>query len=161
MPSAPNDQWPNAYVNLLRQLLPERLSASQIAAELNKQFRTNITRNAVIGKAYRLGLKLIGGKSTPGTRRPRIRKRRVLAPRCPLLPPPVAPPEPFSPAPVAAVLPEPEQCHWPLGEPGDPSFGYCNMRAEPGRPYCSDHGRVARVHSRAYRTNRVTHGRFW
>jgi GcrA cell cycle regulator len=36
-------------------------------------------------------------------------------------------------------------CCWPLGEPGTPSFRFCDAEASPGKPYCGDHAAVAYV----------------
>lgn len=31
------------------------------------------------------------------------------------------------------------ECCWPLGEPGRPSFRFCDKPTDPGRPYCHTH----------------------
>jgi GcrA cell cycle regulator len=31
------------------------------------------------------------------------------------------------------------QCCWPIGEPGKPSFHFCDKPTDPGRPYCHTH----------------------
>ncbi len=37
--------------------------------------------------------------------------------------------------------PEPGRCKWPIGDPGKPSFKFCNHPGLPGdsRPYCAHH----------------------
>ena len=61
--------WTDEKVELLKKLWADRLSASQIAAELG-----GITRNAVIGKVHRLGLS--GRAKSPSSASPRPRKPR-------------------------------------------------------------------------------------
>ena len=36
-------------------------------------------------------------------------------------------------------------CCWPIGEPGKPSFRFCNAEALNNKPYCSEHAQVAYV----------------
>lgn len=39
-------------------------------------------------------------------------------------------------------------CCWPIGEPGTPSFRFCDAVAVPGKPYCEEHVQVAYVRVR-------------
>jgi GcrA cell cycle regulator len=39
-------------------------------------------------------------------------------------------------------------CCWPIGEPGKPSFHFCNTASLPGKPYCDDHAAIAYVRIR-------------
>jgi GcrA cell cycle regulator len=34
-------------------------------------------------------------------------------------------------------------CQWPIGNPGDPDFRFCDQPAEAGRPYCEGHCAMA------------------
>jgi GcrA cell cycle regulator len=34
-------------------------------------------------------------------------------------------------------------CKWPIGDPRQPDFHFCQEDSQPGLPYCSDHARVA------------------
>jgi GcrA cell cycle regulator len=34
-------------------------------------------------------------------------------------------------------------CKWPIGDPGDPDFGFCGSRCESGAVYCTEHAAVA------------------
>jgi GcrA cell cycle regulator len=67
---------------------------------------------------------------------------RVATPR----PVPVAPPR------VQAVTPRPYArivtCCWPIGEPGTQSFRFCDDPSEPGKPYCTEHAKLAYVRVR-------------
>ncbi len=151
--------WTDDRVDRLRELWGKGLSASQIAAQLGD----GITRNAVIGKAHRLGLEgrpspIRGGGSGIRVRR-RIRKpvlpshpqtvteserpnRTRLADQTPSEPPleiPTASGRKDGPAGKGP------RCLWPIGDPGDANFRFCNRPAKPGRPYCAEHCAVAYI----------------
>jgi GcrA cell cycle regulator len=49
--------WPYAWREMAERLFAEGMSGGVIAAHLNAEFRAGLTRNAVIGKLHRLGLK--------------------------------------------------------------------------------------------------------
>jgi GcrA cell cycle regulator len=153
--------WTKERIELLTKLWTEGLSASQIAAELGG----DVSRNAVISKAHRLGLVHGTAKpaSTPRTQKP----SRPPEPATPAEPPAQKVPAPVSrtanqqPAtqpevtavPVEVVAPQSEgvtimelregMCRWPLGDPTTPEFRYCGARAVEGLPYCSHHAQIA------------------
>lgn len=54
--------WPPAKVAMLRDLVARDLSTHQIIAVLTQRFREPVTRNSVIGRAARLGLRIKRGK---------------------------------------------------------------------------------------------------
>lgn len=64
-------------------------------------------------------------------------------------PPPVA--SRTVPHAVARLAPQPRPyarsltCCWPIGEPGTPSFRFCDEAAAGGKPYCAPHAAVAYV----------------
>lgn len=39
-------------------------------------------------------------------------------------------------------------CRWPIGDPRDANFHFCGARAEPGKPYCTEHWNVSFVAAR-------------
>lgn len=98
--------WTDHRVEQLKKLWNEGKSASQIADSLG-----DVTRNAVIGKAHRLGL----------SSRPSPIKRKTF-----LLP-----------------LGNERMCQWPIGNPGEEDFRFCDQTAEAGRPYCNGHCAMA------------------
>jgi hypothetical protein len=49
--------WPVTAINMLRKYWADNASASYIAGRINAEFKACLTRNAVIGKAARLGLR--------------------------------------------------------------------------------------------------------
>ncbi len=142
------------------------LSASQVAAGLAVEFNISATRNAVIGVIHRNGWSRGDGayksNSLPG-RRAAAAKRVLSAPR--FVPPqlrsgglvggggevPPALPMPKGDDPAdydklyTLVELETHQCKWPVGEPRDPSFGFCGAKRVPGLPYCQGHAARAFV----------------
>jgi GcrA cell cycle regulator len=73
-------------------------------------------------------------------------------PAAPLLPhPPVAAAVRPTPPPRVALPPPPRPygrvitCCWPIGEPGTRSFRFCDVESEPGKPYCTEHVKLAYV----------------
>lgn len=145
-----SDIWPQDKIERLRELWShDDYSTAEIARRLN------ISKNAVLGKAHRVGL-----ASRPSPIRERIanddRRRRfsrsirvhlpplpsvaVAAPTSKLVPSltsaPVRPKsEPIAPRLIA--------CAWPIGEPHTASFRFCDAKAVSGKPYCEEHCRIA------------------
>jgi GcrA cell cycle regulator len=113
-------EWTEERTELLRGLWLQGLTASQIAARMGA-----ITRNAVIGKAHRMGL----------SSRPSPIKQAVTPP------PLVAKPQPPAKPPVLAG--GGRACSWPVGDPKESDFHFCGAAVEPGRPYCAEHCAVA------------------
>jgi len=152
--------WTKERIERLKELWTEGLSASQIAAELGE----GVSRNAVLGKAYRLGLAQSEGK---GASTPRQRKPTHPPDQAPAVePPPQNNPHPAPmmsnrPPAEAAELPRREEavvpqsegvtimelrestCRWPLGDPTTPEFRYCGGGAISGLPYCAHHSQLA------------------
>jgi GcrA cell cycle regulator len=140
-------QWTDERISLLKQLWGQGMTASQIAERLG-----GVSRNAVIGKAHRLGLSarpspIRGGASTgprPARRRssagsaappattPAASAEARTAPR---IEPPAPKPTPRRSATAGAS----RACMWPVGDPKDQNFHFCEEPAEAGRPYCSAH----------------------
>jgi GcrA cell cycle regulator len=111
--------WTEDKVAILQQLWGTGKSASEIAVILG-----GMTRNAVIGKAHRLGL------SVPSTTHRRAVDRRK--------------PEPEGTLGEATILSLTERmCRWPLGDPRESSFRFCGRQVTPGQSYCADHISVA------------------
>ena len=109
-------EWTSERVEVLRQLWGQGQTASQIAARLG-----GTTRNAVIGKAHRMGLSVKQIK-----------------------PPVEVEPEPPMPVVVAPVAPTSGRgCQWPVGDPKQPDFHFCGQPSEIGRPYCAKHCAIA------------------
>jgi GcrA cell cycle regulator len=113
-------EWTEERVSKLKALWGEGRTASQIATMLG-----DVTRNAVIGKAHRLGLK---GRPSP------IRKEKTVVQK------PVR--RQAAPVPRATRVSD-RQCHWPIGHPREPGFHFCGAPAVDDKPYCEEHCAVA------------------
>ncbi len=135
-------EWTDERIDLLKLLWGQGLTASQIAERLG-----GVSRNAVIGKAHRLGLSsrpspIRGGVSTG----PRAPRKRSAAPARPAIPAgaaaaasePIREPAP-KPAPRRITTGGTKACMWPVGDPKEQNFHFCEAPAEPGRPYCAAH----------------------
>ncbi len=99
------------------------------------------TRNSVIGKMFRLGLatqrkdrvtieQSRGGRQT-------ARKTEAKAPV--KAPPSVPPPRSDLPPVVARITfaeLDRDTCRFPVGDPGQPGFGFCGQTPVPGKAYC-------------------------
>ena len=143
--------WTNERVDELRRLWGQGQTASRIAELLG-----GITRNAVIGKAHRLGL---CGRPSPIRREDGQRTSRPLrAPAAvllaeeltrepqprPAVEPPSAQPQPVAPSGASKqARGGAKSCSWPMGDPKQPEFHFCGEEAEPGRPYCTAHCAMA------------------
>jgi GcrA cell cycle regulator len=141
-------EWSEDIIAKLRVLWAEGLSTAEIGRRLN------ISKNAVVGKAHRLNLaprpspirRTGADGAAPRTQPP----RRTLGPTLPPLAAAIGVPPPS----LRAIMPSPKQtlratpCCWPNGEPGKPSFHFCNASSIPGKPYCEDHAAIAYVRVR-------------
>jgi GcrA cell cycle regulator len=140
-------EWSEDVIAKLRTLWAEGLSTAEIGRRLN------ISKNAVVGKAHRLNLPprpspiRRGDGATPRPMAP----RRTLGPTLPPLAASLAAPPPPALRPITSPPKNSLRatpCCWPIGEPGKPSFHFCNAGSVPGKPYCEDHAAVAYVRVR-------------
>jgi GcrA cell cycle regulator len=156
--------WTNERIELLQKLWLEGWSASRIAREL----ACGITRNAVIGKVYRLALSgranARSGKGPdspphqkaprrsarghPDSPRPRIAGNTALA----FHPFVSDAPVPQTVRDVVVPIAEPvtilelreSMCRWPIGDPAQSEFRFCGAKKLPGQgPYCASHTAIA------------------
>lgn len=101
--------WTDERIQRLKDLWSQGLSASEIAETLGE-----VSRNAVIGKAHRLGL---SGRPSP------IKKKPVKG---------------------ATILSLTERmCKWPVGDPKHQDFHFCGKPSLAGLPYCAEHAALA------------------
>jgi len=143
--------WTNEAVESLRRLALAGMSASGIAAALGAE-----SRNAVIGKANRIGIRLGGGRCGD----PRAARRdggplsSSAARPGPAGGPPVRPRERrstwiFADAEVGDMRRvrfddiREASCRWPIGDPRTGDFAYCGLAPANGRSYCAGHCRIA------------------
>ena len=166
--------WNDERVETLKKLWSEGLSASQIASRIG-----GVTRNAVIGKVHRLGLSGRAPTSRTSTARPRPRMsstRRSTKSRFTGIGPmtlrasfqPDA--EPFVSTYEELDIPLAERkslldltessCRWPIGDPQNPEFHFCNRGKLAGLPYCEFHARRAFQPVQPRRRDRVVEPAF-
>ena len=148
---------PRRRSRTLRQLALEGKSASSIAAALGAP-----SRNAVIGKANRIGVKLTGNIHCVAPRAGRPSKDRPRRPTIartnsplwkraavPAIPRERKPAWAFAEAQVGEMLKvgldeiREDSCPWPLGDPTSEDFVYCGVQTAKGRSYCAGHCRMA------------------
>jgi len=103
--------WTTERVGLLVRLWDESVRTRLIAERINAQTGSAFTKNAVIGKANRLGLS-----------KPRERPEQK---------------QPHWSACYRAQLSENASiCMWPTGHPDDTDFHFCGTKSLPSKPYC-------------------------
>jgi GcrA cell cycle regulator len=125
--------WTDDRVEKLRELWDKGLSASQIAKELSE----GVTRNAVIGKAHRMGLASRPSpvKSDPAKRAAAAAaKKKAAAPK-------KSPATKVAPTTgkVSILDLTESMCKWPIGHPGEANFHFCGKPSQPTFPYCANH----------------------
>ncbi len=160
--------WTAEAIDDLKKLALEGKSASAIAAALGVG-----SRNAVIGKASRMGVKLSGGGPRSSRGKAPARAPRPLWASAPYTQPHTQPGVANHGSDVALVgdprvrpgegrpawsLGEAEigemrrvcfedirdfACRWPLGDPRSGEFAYCGLTPAKGQPYCAGHCRMA------------------
>ena len=104
-------KWTEAKVKKLAKLWGKKIPARDIAEKLGE----GITRNAVIGKANRLGLNEIKNEN-----------KIVLSDNTDKM-----------------FHLKIKGCRWPFGDPGTDEFRFCGATQEIGKPYCLDHCMLA------------------
>jgi GcrA cell cycle regulator len=156
--------WTAEAVEDLKRLALAGKSASHIAAALGVG-----SRNAVIGKASRIGIKLNGGGRAAASSNARVGARRaqwaalhrqagagdrsaaeaiVRDPRLKLREEMKAP-WTFDEAEVGEMRRlrlediRESACRWPLGDPRSGDFAYCGLKPAEGQSYCAGHCRMA------------------
>jgi GcrA cell cycle regulator len=144
--------WTDERVAQLRELQAKQWSGSRIAAELR------LTRNQVIGKLTRLGLRCTSQPPTHSGRNParkahpfkrkpkkmagtvRYGEPEMMAKRFELADLPLEP----LPASRRSIFELTEEtCRWPIGDPQSSNFFFCGDRSIEGFPYCGHHTRMA------------------
>ena len=153
--------WTDERIEMLRGLWEGGSTASQIAEKLGNIF----SRNAVIGKAHRLGLKARPSPvkaNDPTAAVENVVVESLSPPVAEAAPAVAAPAAPAArkPAPAAApriipVAPPKKSgkttllelsdkiCKWPIGHPNETDFHFCGKAVQAGFPYCGEHCAIA------------------
>ena len=135
--------WTTERIALLKNLMDAGLSCGQIAREIG------VSRNAVIGKANRLGLSRFEKRVDRAPGQTGTRKNRNIAGKHRILrglwaKPQVAPAEADDSISRCSLMDLREwHCRWPCGDPNSKDFGFCGNPPVDGLPYCSAHARIA------------------
>ncbi|MSO69112.1 MAG: global cell cycle regulator GcrA-like protein [Alphaproteobacteria bacterium] len=88
-----------------------------------------VSKNAIVGKAHRLGLPPRPSpiKREARTPRPTVRHEHRHVERT------------SPPAVHLVISTNGATCKWPSGHPGEPEFDFCGQPAVEGKPYCAEH----------------------
>ena len=139
--------WNDENVIKLRDLWDQGLPTAQIGKLLG------FTKNAVVGKAHRIGLE----RRPSPIRRTAVKPDRKKA-RSPVMPKlnfetsnespniKINDTALFQPV-IKNMFPTPAKrgCEWPEGDPDEPDFHFCEKERLDDRPYCLDHCAVAYI----------------
>ena len=154
--------WTDERIALLKKMWKDGKSAADIAKTLAK----GVTRNAVIGKAHRMGL---SGRPSPIKKTPEVPKKAAVAKKevkeVKEVKKPVVPvvsgvkhnplvrevteprkfvKEEIPPGGGVALIDLSERmCKWPIGDPREDDFTFCGRNIRQGTPYCPDHATMA------------------
>ena len=104
--------WTKSKIDKLSTLWSKGIPAREIAEKLG-----DVSRNAVIGKANRLGLSK------------KLREKKVINDSKDIT--------------VNGLIASMKGCKWPIGHPGDEDFYFCGKEVIPGKPYCGEHCLIA------------------
>lgn len=115
--------WTEERISALCRLWSDGLSAAEIGRRLE------VSKNAVIGKAHRLGLP---GRPSP-IKRNKSTTTKVRA---------------ESAGPATQQRSQARTCCWPFGDPEDPDFHFCGNKAMKNKPYCEEHYKIAYIQAR-------------
>ena len=139
--------WDDSNVFRLKELWDQGLPTAQIGKLLG------FTKNAVVGKAHRIGLE----RRPSPIRRTAIKpdRKKARSPVIPLLNFEKKDPEQkeinsikktFQPSIKNLFVSNTKRrCEWPLGHPDEAEFHFCNKERFEDKPYCLDHCAVAYV----------------
>ena len=133
-------EWSEDAIAQLRALWMEGHSTAEIGR------RMGVTKNAVVGKAHRLKL---CARPSP-IRHERRADARPRPPRATKTAPGVEavalpPARPVLRSVPSVTFGRISPCCWPIGEPGTPSFRFCDADTIPNKPYCDTHAQLAYV----------------
>ena len=146
--------WTHDRIEQLKKLWEAGYTASSIATELG-----GITRNAVIGKAHRLGLSgrmkskskissvsIVRKRKIPNNKNSKVIELTTTAT------------EPMNPVSFANI--KDGLCRWPIGEPEDIDFKFCGRKCDEGMTYCTEHHTLAYQPLHQARQKRASRKRF-
>ncbi|MFL2886322.1 MAG: GcrA family cell cycle regulator [Candidatus Pelagibacterales bacterium] len=145
--------WTHERIEQLKKLWEAGYTASNIATELG-----GITRNAVIGKAHRLGLSGRMKSKSKVSSVSIVRKRKMPVNKNSKIIELTTSVEPMNPTSFADI--KDGLCRWPLGEPEDLDFKFCGRKCAEGIIYCTEHHSLAYQPLNQTRQKRASRKRF-
>ena len=145
--------WTHERIEQLKKLWEAGYTASNIATELG-----GITRNAVIGKAHRLGLSGRMKSKSKVSSVSIVRKRKMPVNKNSKIIELTTSVEPVNPTSFADI--KDGLCRWPLGEPEDLDFKFCGRKCAEGMIYCTEHHSLAYQPLNQTRQRRASRKRF-
>jgi GcrA cell cycle regulator len=151
--------WASAHSDALRDYFRMGMSFSEIGRKINSRFGTSYTRNAVIGRAKRMGLSVPKRVERPAIALAQQAAPRTVRPRQAAAPSPGEPQisavEPastvkfrcvgISPRLISVLELAPDDCRYPYG--GDKEgeeIAFCGHKRHPGSSYCTPHLHLTR-----------------
>ncbi|UWU79621.1 GcrA family cell cycle regulator [Bradyrhizobium huanghuaihaiense] len=150
--------WPSEHSDALRDYFLKGMSYAEIGRQINARFGTAYTRNAVIGRAKRLGLVVPEWMTSPSIVPP-LPGEALVSPRRSALPnlnlPPKSAMKPAArvklrcvgvqPRLIELVELEAADCRYPYGGDKDgEEITFCGHPRQPGSSYCAPHTRLTR-----------------
>ena len=142
--------WTDDRIDLLKSHWEAGMTASQIAEALG-----GVSRNAVIGKAHRLGLEARPSpvkvteaaaaviEAVVALAEGAIEGVTALAAPAPAKRPARPPVKSVKPAKTTLLDLSEKVCKWPIGHPGETDFHFCGKPAQASFPYCTEHCAIA------------------
>ncbi|MCK1723343.1 GcrA family cell cycle regulator [Bradyrhizobium sp. 141] len=150
--------WPSEHSDALRDYFLKGMSHAEIGRQINARFGTAYTRNAVAGRAKRLGLAAPARMTSPSIVPSLPGEACLISPRQPALPslnlPPKSAMEParlklrcvgVQPRLIPLVELARRDCRYPYGGDKDgEEITFCGHPRQPGSSYCAPHARLTR-----------------
>ena len=137
--------WTDEQVEELKRLWEKGLTTGEIGKALG------VSKNAVVGKAHRLGL---NGRPSP-IRRGDEEENTVSAPEEKKKPAKTTPAKKGQEKASKKLFTVNDltstSCRWPIGDPKDEDFHFCGKEALPDKPYCAEHAEIAYVSAKNLR----------
>lgn len=130
----------DGIVPRLQALIKAGKSFGQIAKILSFEFGVRLSKNAVISKSHRNGWSSPKAKKVKPSQVPRANKTPRDKIAIGIKPEPYLVRSDLPPAVARKTFLElgRDDCKWPVGDPGTPSFGFCAQVRVPGMPYCKE-----------------------
>lgn len=141
--------WTDEQVEELKRLWDKGLTTGEIGKALG------VSKNAVVGKAHRLGLNSRPSPIRRGeddtaaantsTQQP-VEKKKNVKPSADKKTTEQEKKKLFTVNDLTS-----SSCRWPIGDPKDEDFHFCGKEALPDKPYCAEHAAIAYVSAKTLR----------